>query len=284
MLEVGVTPGSVLTIREEGPWAAGWSTPCAAACERITDRIVDRLAGLLGGPSKATRPVRRRGGCSAGRAGLSGSKTRGVTEPDLSVAPCLSHLVRNVICTTPVLVPDIPPERPHARTLERAVDYPGMAGAPTPAIAVLQKAKIAHTLLPYEHDPRNTHFGDEAVAALGRDAHQVFKTLVAEVDGRLVVGVVPVAGSLDLKRLAAAVGGKKAVMAAVADAERSSGYVAGGISPLGQRKRLPTVIDSSAEGKARICVSAGKRGLQVELAPADLAAATGGRFAPIAEP
>lgn len=153
---------------------------------------------------------------------------------------------------------------------------------PTPGIAALVRAKIVHTLLPYDHDPRKTAFGDEAVAALGRDPHQVFKTLVARVDGALVVGVVPVAGSLDLKALAAAVGGKKAVMAPVADAERSSGYVTGGISPLGQRTSLPTVIDDSARGQPLVCVSAGKRGLQVELAPADLAAACGARFAPIA--
>lgn len=157
-----------------------------------------------------------------------------------------------------------------------------MAGAPTPAIAALLKAKVAHTLLPYDHDPRSTAYGDEAVAALGRDPAQVFKTLVALVDGSMVVGVVPVAGSLDLKALAAAAGGKKATMAPVADAERSSGYVAGGISPLGQRKRLRTVVDVSARDWPTICVSAGRRGLQVELAPGDLLHATGGTFAPIA--
>ncbi|WP_029138749.1 Cys-tRNA(Pro) deacylase [Nakamurella lactea] len=157
-----------------------------------------------------------------------------------------------------------------------------MAGAPTPAIAALLKAKVPYTLLPYEHDPRSTAFGDEAVAALGRDPAQVFKTLVALVDGSMVVGVVPVAGSLDLKALATAVGGKKATMAPVADAERSSGYVAGGISPLGQRKRLPTVIDSSAQELSTVCISAGRRGLQVELAPDDLVRVTGGRFAAIA--
>src|SRR6195952_3029251 len=121
-----------------------------------------------------------------------------------------------------------------------------MAGAPTPAIAALVKAKIDYTLRPYEHDPRTTAFGDEAVAALGQDPARVFKTLVASVDGTLVVGVVPVAAHLDLKVLANAVGGKKATMAAVAAAERSSGYVAGGISPIGQRKQLKTVIDASA--------------------------------------
>jgi Cys-tRNA(Pro)/Cys-tRNA(Cys) deacylase len=157
-----------------------------------------------------------------------------------------------------------------------------MTKAATPAIAALLAAQLPYTLLPYRHDPRTTAFGDEAVVALGRDPAEVFKTLIAAVDTELVVGVVPVGGSLDLKALAAAVGGKKATLAPVADAERSSGYVAGGISPLGQRKRLRTVIDSSAENLSTICVSAGKRGLQVELAPADLARAAGARFAPIA--
>lgn len=159
----------------------------------------------------------------------------------------------------------------------------GASSAPTPAVAVLARAKIAHTLHPYHHDPTATAFGDEAVAALDLDPARVFKTLVAEVDGkRLAVGVVPVAGHLNLKALAAAVGGKRAAMAAVADAERSSGYVHGGISPLGQRKSLPTVIDSSARGFATIYVSAGKRGLQVELAADDLARATRATFADIA--
>lgn len=158
-----------------------------------------------------------------------------------------------------------------------------MAGrAPTPAIAALVKAGVAHTLVRYDHDPACTAFGDEAVAALGRDPRQVFKTLLARVDGSLVVGVVPVAGSLDLKALAAAVGGKKAVMASVADAERSSGYVAGGISPLGQRTRLRTIIDASAGSFPTIYVSAGKRGLQVELAATDLAAVAAAITAPIA--
>lgn len=155
------------------------------------------------------------------------------------------------------------------------------AAAPTPAIAALLAAKVGHTLLPYQHDPRSVSYGSEAVAALDRDPTQVFKTLMARVDGELVVGVVPVAGSLDLKALAAAVGGKRAAMAELADAQRASGYVAGGISPLGQRTRLRTVVDASAEALSTICVSAGKRGLQVELAPADLVRLTGGSFAPI---
>lgn len=157
-----------------------------------------------------------------------------------------------------------------------------MASAPTPAIAALDRAKISYTLHPYQHDPSAETFGGEAVEALALDPVRVFKTLIAEVDGaRLAVGVVPVAGHLNLKALAAAVGGKKAAMAAVADAERSSGYVHGGISPLGQRKALPTVIDASAKDFATIFVSAGKRGLQMEIAPEDLAKAARGTFAPI---
>ncbi|MFN8200386.1 MAG: Cys-tRNA(Pro) deacylase [Nakamurella multipartita] len=157
-----------------------------------------------------------------------------------------------------------------------------MAGAPTPAIAVLTRAKVAHTLHPYHHDPATTAFGDEVVQALGWPADRVFKTLVATVDGKLTVGIVPVAAQLDLKALAAATGGKKAGMAKVADAERSSGYVAGGISPLGQRKPLPTVIDETATLFDTIMVSAGRRGLQVELAPDQLARLTRAIFAPIA--
>ena len=157
-----------------------------------------------------------------------------------------------------------------------------MAGAPTPAIAALARAKVVHTLHPYQHDPTTTAFGDEVVQALGWPAQRVFKTLVASVDGRLTVGIVPVAAQLDLKALAAAAGGKKAGMANVADAERSSGYVAGGISPLGQRRQLPTVIDRTATDFDTIMVSAGRRGLQVELAPADLVTLTRAVVAPIA--
>ncbi len=157
-----------------------------------------------------------------------------------------------------------------------------MAAAPTPGIAALARAGVAYTLHPYHHDPRSTAFGDEVVAALELDPHRVFKTLVAQVDQTLVVGVVPVAAQLDLKALATAAGGKKASMAPVAAAERSSGYVAGGISPLGQRRPLTTVVDVSARPYPTVFVSAGKRGLQVELAPADLIAVTGGRFARIA--
>jgi len=157
-----------------------------------------------------------------------------------------------------------------------------MPAAPTPAIAALIRAKVEHTLHPYHHDPATTAFGDEVVTALGWDPERVFKTLVASVDGGFVVGIVPVAAHLDMKALAAAVGSKRAQLAQVADAERSSGYVAGGISPLGQRKPLPTVVDSSATGFPTIMVSAGKRGLQVELAPADLIGACRATVAGIA--
>src|SRR5262249_43932186 len=128
----------------------------------------------------------------------------------------------------------------------------------------------------YTHDPRHASYGAEASEALGVEPGRVLKTLVADVDGKLTVGVVPVAAQLDLKALAAAVGGKKAVMADVAAAERATGYVAGGISPLGQRRRLPVVVDSSALGFATIFCSGGRRGLEIELAPAGPGGAAGG--------
>ena len=146
----------------------------------------------------------------------------------------------------------------------------------TPATVALDRAGVRYTLHPYEHDPRATSYGAEAAAALGVDPARVFKTLLAEVDGNLVVAVVPVSGDLDLKALARALGsGGKATMAEVSAAERATGYVAGGISPIGQRRRLRTVVDSSALDHATILVSAGKRGLDLELAPADLVAITG---------
>lgn len=151
----------------------------------------------------------------------------------------------------------------------------------TPATVALTKAGTAFTVHAYAHDPASPSYGEEAARALGVGAERVFKTLVADVDGELTVAVVPVAGSLDLKALASAVGGKRATMADPAAAERTTGYVRGGISPLGQRKKLPTVLDDSASAHATICVSAGRRGLEVELAPADLAALTGALLAPI---
>jgi Cys-tRNA(Pro)/Cys-tRNA(Cys) deacylase len=155
--------------------------------------------------------------------------------------------------------------------------------AATPAVNVLVRAQVAHTLHPYDPEhPSDLGHGEAAVAALGADARQVFKTLVARVDGTLTVAVVPVSGSLDLKALAAAVGGRKAVMADPADAERSSGYVLGGISPLGHRRPVPVVIDSSAENHPSMYVSAGRRGLQLELAPSDLVALAKAKLAAIA--
>jgi len=152
----------------------------------------------------------------------------------------------------------------------------------TPATALLARAKIAFTLHPYQHDPRAEAYGEEAAGALGIDEHRVFKTLIATVDGTLVCGVVPVAARLDLKALAAAVGGKRAAMADPAAATRATGYVIGGISPLGQRSRLPVIVDTSASGFDTVYVSAGKRGLQVELSPADLVRAAAAQLAPIA--
>ncbi|MEC4017921.1 Cys-tRNA(Pro) deacylase [Streptomyces sp. H27-D2] len=151
----------------------------------------------------------------------------------------------------------------------------------TPATVALSAAGVAFTVHAYEHDPAAASYGQEAAEALGMEPERVFKTLVAEVDGALAVAVVPVAGSLDLKALAAAVGGKRAAMADPAAAERSSGYVRGGISPLGQRRALRTVLDASASGHPTVCVSAGRRGLEVELSPADLAALTDAVLAPI---
>jgi Cys-tRNA(Pro)/Cys-tRNA(Cys) deacylase len=145
-----------------------------------------------------------------------------------------------------------------------------VAGRGTTATIALERARIPFTLHSYEHDPRSESYGLEASAALGIEPARVFKTLIAEVDGSLVTAVVPVSGELDLKALAAAVGGKKAVMAAVDAAERATGYVAGGISPVGQRKRLPVVVDSSALAFETVFCSAGRRGLEISLAPADL--------------
>jgi Cys-tRNA(Pro)/Cys-tRNA(Cys) deacylase len=159
-----------------------------------------------------------------------------------------------------------------------------VAGQGTPATKLLAQRKIPHTVHAYEHDPRAESYGLEAADALGLEPGRVFKTLVASVDGTLAVGIVPVTGSLDLKSLAGAVGGKRAALADPADAERSTGYVLGGISPLGQRKQLRTVLDTSATGFPTVFVSAGRRGLEVELAPADLVRLTTAILAPIARP
>lgn len=155
--------------------------------------------------------------------------------------------------------------------------------AGTPAVVALDRAGVPHTLHPYEHDPSgDLGYGLEAAAAIGVPPAQVFKTLLADVDGRLVVGVVPVDRKLDLKALAKAAGGKKAAMAEPAAAERATGYVVGGISPLGQKQRLALVLDASASAFDVVYVSGGRRGLDVGLAPADLLRLTGGTTAPIA--
>jgi Cys-tRNA(Pro)/Cys-tRNA(Cys) deacylase len=157
-----------------------------------------------------------------------------------------------------------------------------VAGKGTPATALLAKQRVAHQVHEYEHDPRSASYGTEASESLGLPAERVFKTLVAEVDGTLTVGVVPVSGQLDLKALASAAGGKKARMAEVAAAERATGYVAGGIAPLGHRKRLPVVIDSSATDFDTIFCSGGRRGLEIELSPTELARLANATIAPIA--
>ena len=159
-----------------------------------------------------------------------------------------------------------------------------MAGRGTTATIALERAKIPFTVHEYAHDPRSGSYGLEASEALGVPPERVFKTLVASVDGSLAVGVVPVHCQLDLKALAAATGGKKAVMAEVAAAERATGYVAGGISPVGQKKRLPIVVDASALEIATMFCSGGRRGLEIELTPADLIRAAGATVAEIATP
>lgn len=140
----------------------------------------------------------------------------------------------------------------------------------TPATVALTRAGIPFIVRAYRHDPRATSYGLEAAEALGVPPERVFKTLLADVDGRLSVGVVPVTGQLDLKALARALGGSRASMADPAAAARATGYVVGGISPLGQKRRLPTVVDASALDHETILVSAGRRGMDLEIRPADL--------------
>jgi Cys-tRNA(Pro)/Cys-tRNA(Cys) deacylase len=152
----------------------------------------------------------------------------------------------------------------------------------TPATVALTAAGIAFREHPYRHDRSQTDFGAEAAAALGASPDRVLKTLITEVDGTLTVAIVPVAGSLDLRALAAAVSGKRAVMADPAVAQRKTGYVLGGISPVGQRTKLRTVLDESALLFDTVFVSGGRRGLDVELAPSDLARITGAVVAAVA--
>jgi Cys-tRNA(Pro)/Cys-tRNA(Cys) deacylase len=154
-----------------------------------------------------------------------------------------------------------------------------VAGA-TAALAALARSKAKFTVHEYAH-AAGTGYGEEAATALGVDPARMYKTLVVDGGGRLCVGVVPVAGSLDLKAMAAAVQIKNVRMAQTADAERATGYVVGGISPLGQRKQLPTVIDETVSSWPTVFVSAGRRGLQVELEPATLISLTRATLAPI---
>lgn len=168
------------------------------------------------------------------------------------------------------------------REAQRSRTRPGAAAA-TPALVALDDAGIAYTTHPYTA-PGKTAYGTEAAEALGLDPGRVLKTLVAEVDGTPVLAMVPVSGTLDLKALAAARGGKRAVMADTTAAQRLTGYVVGGISPLGTRQALPVVVDLSVADHRTVYCSAGRRGLQMELAPDDLVAATDGALAEISSP
>ena len=150
-----------------------------------------------------------------------------------------------------------------------------VAGQATPATTLLARQKVTHRVHSYAHDPKAASYGAEAAEALGVTPARCFKTLIADVEGGLTVAIVPVSGSLDLKALAQAVGAKRATMADPTLAERTTGYVLGGISPLGQRKRLTTVVDESALEFDTVFVSAGRRGLEIELAPGDLVSLTG---------
>ena len=152
-----------------------------------------------------------------------------------------------------------------------------MAGRETPATRAARRAGISFQVLEYEHDAASESYGLEAAERLGLDPERVFKTLLATVDGELRVCVLPVSSQLDLRAL-----GKRAAMADPREAQRATGYVVGGISPLGQRRRIPTLLDDAAFEHETIFVSAGRRGLEIELAPGDLAALTGADRAPLA--
>lgn len=154
-------------------------------------------------------------------------------------------------------------------------------GSGTPATVALDRAHIPYTLHPYEHDAASTHYGEEAAEQLGVDPTTIFKTLVVDTGSGLAVAVLPVAGQLDPKAMAAALSVKKVSLADAPAAARSSGYVVGGISPIGQRTRLVTVVDDSARQQELIMVSAGRRGLQLRLAPDDLCRASEGTYARI---
>ncbi|WP_027967594.1 Cys-tRNA(Pro) deacylase [Halomonas halocynthiae] len=150
----------------------------------------------------------------------------------------------------------------------------------TPAIKALEKARITFEIRQYTHDGNSESYGEEAAKALGLSPAQVFKTLLTKLDdSKLAVAIIPVSGQLDLKALARVAGARKAAMANPDEAQRATGYVLGGISPLGQKKRLPTFIDTSAETLSAIHVSAGRRGLEVSVSPVDLASLLNARFA-----
>lgn len=157
----------------------------------------------------------------------------------------------------------------------------GPAKGATPATATLTTAGIPFDTVSYVHDPRAAGYATEAAEELGLDPGRVFKTLVVSLDGTLVVGIVPASGSLDLKALADALGGKRAQLADQREAERKTGYIAGGISPIGQKTRLPTVLDESASTFPTIFVSGGRRGFEIELAPGDLVSVCSAVMAPI---
>ncbi len=152
----------------------------------------------------------------------------------------------------------------------------------TPALAAVLRAGVEHQVHRYVHDPRATSYGGEAAEALGVEPDRIFKTLLADVDGELCVAAVPVTLQLDLKALASTLGGKRAAMADPARAERATGYVVGGISPLGQKRAHRTVVDETAELWDTVHVSGGRRGLEIELSPADLLRLTGGVLGPVA--
>lgn len=176
------------------------------------------------------------------------------------------------------------PRCDHGRSVlaSPGLSWLAMAGQSTPATTLLHRCGISYRLHTYTRDQRASSYGAEAAAALGLAPQRVFKTLITELDGQLVVAVVPVSAQLDLRALAVALGAKRATMAAAADAERVTGYVTGGISPLGHRKQMPVVIDSSVLQFKTVFCSAGRRGLQLELAPEELVRATKATLAAIA--
>ena len=154
----------------------------------------------------------------------------------------------------------------------------------TPGINVAKKAKVSHKVHEYTHGPSAKSYGFEAAENLGVSEAKVFKTLIVSLDSKtLAVGVIPVSSMLSMKLIAKVAGAKKATMAAQSDVERSTGYVVGGVSPLGQKKRLKTFIDSSAKNLATVYVSAGRRGLEIELSPDDLKNLVNGVFAKICQ-